>query len=192
MVDFRGAPFQEAGAQDFATREINPVSENREHSNSVDALSANPVNRSHYASGSHDHTIKVWDANTHRCVSTIRGHTDGVWALDYLTDGRKMISASVDGTARLWDVNSGQNTATLAYHENKVYDAAVNQDMTMACTVSSDKKIAVWDLRNTQQPMLVNADDTRDSVTCCDFSADQKAVITATFGGRVVVLDLES
>ena len=107
MVDFRGAAFQEAGAQDFATQEINPVSENREHSNSVDALSANPVNRAHYASGSHDHTIKVWDANTHRCVSTIRGHTDGVWALDYLEDGRKMISASVDGTARLWDVNSG-------------------------------------------------------------------------------------
>lgn len=69
-------------------------------------------------------------------------------------------------------MNSGQNTATLAYHENKVYDAAVNQDMTLAATVSSDKKIAVWDLRNVSQPMLVNSDDTRASVTCCDFSAD--------------------
>lgn len=148
MVDFRGGNVAEAGAQDFVTEEINPASENREHSNSVDALTANPINRAQYASGSHDHTIKIWDANNHRCISTIRGHTDGVWGLDYLEDGKKLISASVDGTARLWDVNSGQNTATLAYHENKIYNAAVNQDMTMAATVSSDKKIAVWDLRN--------------------------------------------
>ena len=40
--------------------------------------------------------------------------------------------------------------------------------------------------------MMVNSDDTRASVTCCDFSSDQKAVITATFGGRVVVLDLQT
>lgn len=40
--------------------------------------------------------------------------------------------------------------------------------------------------------MLVNSDDARDSVTCCDFSNDQKAVITATFGGRVVIVDLET
>lgn len=148
MVDFRGAPFQKAGAQDFVTEEVNPVSENREHGNSVDALSANPLDRGQYASGSHDHTIKIWDASNHRCVKTLRGHTDGVWSLNYMDDGRKLISASVDGTARLWDVNAGQSTATLAFHETKVYDAAVNQAMTQAVTVSSDKKIAVWDLRN--------------------------------------------
>ena len=109
-----------------------------------------------------------------------------------MADGRQLVSASVDGTARLWDVNSGQNTQTLAYHENKVYDAAVNEAGTQAVTVSSDKKIAVWDLRNSSQPMIVNGDDTRESITCCDFSNDQKSVITATFGGRVVILDLET
>jgi len=47
------------------------VSENRDHSNSVDALTVNPVDRSAYASGSHDHTIKIWDANSHRCLKTL-------------------------------------------------------------------------------------------------------------------------
>lgn len=45
MVDFRGGNVAEAGAQDFVTEEVNPVSENREHTNSVDALTANPTNR---------------------------------------------------------------------------------------------------------------------------------------------------
>lgn len=122
--------------------------ENREHMNSVDALTANPVDRSVYASGSHDHTIKIWDANSHSCLSTFRGHTNGVWSLNYLSDGRRLVSASVDGTAKLWDVNSGQNAQTLSFHTSKVYTAAVNEDMSMAATVGADKKIAVWDLRN--------------------------------------------
>ena len=121
MVDFRGEPFKENGAQDFVVEQINPAAENREHQNSVDSLSANPQNRSTYVSGSHDHTIKLWDANTHRCVKTMQGHTDGVWSLNYMMDGKRLISGSVDGTARLWDTQSGQNTATLAFHSTKVY-----------------------------------------------------------------------
>lgn len=57
--------------------------------------------------------------------------------------------------------------------------------------MGADRKIAVWDLRNTNQPLFVNEDST-DSVTACDFSNDSKAVITATFGGRVNVIDLET
>ena len=64
MVDFRGEPFEEPGHQDFVTEEIHPVAENREHTNSVDALSANPTNRAIYASGSHDYNIKLWDGNS--------------------------------------------------------------------------------------------------------------------------------
>ena len=63
--------------------------------------------------------------------------------------------------------------------------------MIMAATVSTDKKIAVWDLRNTAQPLFVNSDST-DIVSCCDFSNDGKAVITATFGGRVNAIDLDT
>ena len=171
MVDFRGAPIKETNAQDFDVEEIRCVRDNREHMNSVDALTANPVNRSNYASASHDHTIKLWDANSHSCLKTLRGHSDGVWSLNYLQDGRRLISASVDGTAKIWDTNSGQATATLAYHANKVYASAANDDATMAATVGSDKKIAIWDLRNTQRPVFVNEESTA-SVTCVDFSND--------------------
>ena len=61
----------------------------------------------------------------------------------------------------------------------------------MACSVGSDRKIALWDLRRVQQPIFVNEDSTA-SVTCCDFTCDQKSVVTATFGGRVNVIDLDT
>lgn len=135
---------------------MTPLQENREHIDSVDSLSANPVNRAQYASASHDGTIKLWDANSHRCLKTMRGHEDGVWSLNYMTDGRQMISASVDGKAKIWDANSGQCSSTLDFHQSKCYTAVANEAMNMAATVSADRKIAIWDLRKIQAPLFVN------------------------------------
>lgn len=120
-----------------------------EHKNSVDALTANPVNRAQYCSASHDHTIKLWDANSHSCIKTMLGHTDGIWNLNYLEDGKRLISASVDGSVKFWDTQTGQVASTINFHESKCYQAVVNDAMTMAASVGADRKIAIWDLRNT-------------------------------------------
>jgi len=109
--------------------------------------------------------------------------------LRYFADGRQLISAAVDGAVKIWDANQGRSTTTLMCHESKVYSAAVNDAMNMAVSVGSDRKIAVWDLRKVQQPLFVN-DESTASVTSCDFTNDQKAIVTATFGGRVNVIDL--
>jgi len=61
----------------------------------------------------------------------------------------------------------------------------------MAVSVSADKKIAVWDLRRSAQPLFVNA-DSESIVTSCDFTEDQKSIVTATFGARINVIDLEN
>jgi len=121
MVDFRPNREVMDANKLKAIQQLSPVSENREHTDSVDALSANPVNRAQYVSGSHDRTIKMWDANTHQCVKTMQGHAQGVWSLNYMSDGRSMISASVDGAVMLWDANQGKSTTTLAFHDSKVY-----------------------------------------------------------------------
>lgn len=107
MVDFRPDRDPEQQAKLNIDEEVSPIQTSREHENSVDALSANPVNQSQYASGSHDNTVKIWDSNTHRCVKTLRGHTDGIWSLNYMADGRQVISGGVDGHAKIWDTNSG-------------------------------------------------------------------------------------
>ena len=103
----------------------------------------------------------------------MRGHQGGVWHMNYMSDGRKLISASVDGTAKIWDTNNGQCIDTLqGAHDFKVYNVAVNDAMTQAVTVGgSDKRIVLWDLRNSRQPLLVNT-DSQSSVISCDFSND--------------------
>lgn len=77
------------------------------------------------------------------------GHTDGIWNLNYLEDGKRLISASVDGSVKFWDTQTGQVASTINFHESKCYQAVVNDAMTMAASVGADRKIAIWDLRNT-------------------------------------------
>ena len=89
----------------------------REHENSIDALCVNPRNENTFASGSHDHTIKLWDAPKFKSKATLKGHAKGVWSLTYNHDGSQLASASPDMSAKIWDVKSGKCTATVKGHD---------------------------------------------------------------------------
>lgn len=87
-----------------------------EHDNSVDALAANPQNAKEFATGSHDRTVKIWDAPTFKCKGTIKGHEKGVWSLSYDSSGKKLLTSSPDFSARIWDTKTGKQTAILNNH----------------------------------------------------------------------------
>ena len=61
-------------------------------------------------SGHEDHTVRLWEVATGRCLHLLQGHTPGWLAPDYLpvclsADGRLALSGSSDKTARLWRVH---------------------------------------------------------------------------------------
>ena len=58
------------------------------------------------ASGSADHTARVWNINEGSCLRTLFGHTGGILALAALPDG-SLVSGSQDNTLRTWDVDRG-------------------------------------------------------------------------------------
>lgn len=112
MVDFKAPPSHlGTSGTGLDIPELNCVAENRDHQNSVDAITANPKSQGIYASGSHDKTIKIWDGTKGKCLKTLEGHANGVWCLNYFQDGKKLLSASSDGTSRIWDASSGKCTA---------------------------------------------------------------------------------
>ena len=64
------------------------------------------------ASGSLDHTIRLWDGKRGMCEATLEGHTGSVTALAVLADGR-LASGSAGNTIRLLSPANGMWEATL-------------------------------------------------------------------------------
>jgi hypothetical protein len=56
------------------------------------------------ASGSDDHTVRLWRASDGALLRTLEGHSAPVWSVAFSPDGRLLASGSDDGTVRLWGV----------------------------------------------------------------------------------------
>ena len=65
-------------------------------------------------SGSHDETIKIWDAATGREMQTLEGHRDWVRSVAFSADSKLVVSGSDDETIKIWDAATGREMQTLA------------------------------------------------------------------------------
>ena len=73
-------------------------------------------------SSSRDSTIKVWNMETFKCISSLSGHTDSVFGLStFQNDSPILASGSYDKTIRLWDFETGE-LRTNVLLENSVYE----------------------------------------------------------------------
>jgi WD40 repeat protein len=58
------------------------------------------------ASASMDKTLKIWNAQTGQCVSTLTGHSNWVRSVAWNNDGSKLATGSYETTVKIWAVGS--------------------------------------------------------------------------------------
>ncbi len=97
------------------------------------------------ASGSLDHTVRLWDAATWQEKSTLKGHTRGVNSVAFSPDGTTLASGSRDGTVRVWDVATGQEIHALTGHTRDVNSVVFSPDGTTLASASRDETVRLWD-----------------------------------------------
>ncbi|CAG0914856.1 unnamed protein product [Notodromas monacha] len=123
------------------------------HTQDVKRVSWHP-NQNILASASYDNSVKLYkeELDDWSCVSTLKGHESTVWAVDFDTSGKFMVSCSDDKTLKIWSSssekiseNSFVNTATLSgLHDRPIYDVAWSKVSGSIATACGDNCIRIF------------------------------------------------
>ena len=98
--------------------------------------------------GSHDHTVRVWDATTQQLIFTYNGHSDAVLKMKWSPDGTRIASASYDNSVQVWDATTGRTLVTYRGYSSEmpgwISDIAWSPDNKRIIS-GSIKAVQVWD-----------------------------------------------
>ena len=83
-------------------------------------------------SGSLDMTIRVWDLESGKCHSVLKGHQSLTGTLFIRDD--ILVSANADKSLRLWNLNTGTCTHCLEGHQGAVTDIGVTSKYIVSCS----------------------------------------------------------
>ncbi|XP_073813539.1 transducin beta-like protein 3 [Musca autumnalis] len=75
------------------------------HDKEVNSVSFSPNNKI-IATASQDKTAKLWSADSHSIIGTLRGHTRGVWSVRFSPTDQIVLTTSSDCSLRLWSLSN--------------------------------------------------------------------------------------
>ncbi|MGG6270276.1 NB-ARC domain-containing protein [Leptolyngbya sp. AN03gr2] len=105
------------------------------------------ANGDYFASGSNDHTIRIWSLKTGECLRTLYGHTSWISALCFATSGEEYLlaSGSEDQSIRLWDSRTAACLQSLQGYSNGIWSIACNPHRSQFVSGGQDRLVRLWD-----------------------------------------------
>lgn len=140
----------------YKTSERGPLLRFRDHTQGINTLRFEP--KTHFlASGSDDHTVRIWHGKSQTPILKLLGHTGPVIWTSWVPNGGnivseldpvcpRLVSASLDGTLRVWDPNRGLCLAVLALHEEAIFACDISKDGRYVASGGYDGVLVVWDI----------------------------------------------
>lgn len=135
----------------------------------------------HFAMGSADDKVRVWQVNGYREVLTCEGHSNWVCAVAFSPDGSLLASGSFDKTVKLWNLATGQCIKTLSGHSGWIWAIAFSPDGQTLASGADDHTIRLWDVASSRCITTLKGHDSTvwslayrpDGKTLASSSADQ-------------------
>lgn len=145
------------------------------------------------ATGSWDHSVKLWDAATGRVLKKlVDAHAAPVTSVAFAPGSEtELLTASDDQTTAIWDLREPAEPAlVLRGHTGRVEGACYSADGARVLTVSSDQTARVWD-RATGE-LVLTLKGHAWGLLCGEFSPDGALIVTGAADNNAIVWDAHS
>jgi WD40 repeat protein/serine/threonine protein kinase len=137
------------------------------------------------ASGSHDGSIRVWNADGTGKPLVLEGHTNTVETVGWDPDGKRLVSSSDDGTVRVWNADGTGEPLVLKGHTELVSSASFRPDGRRIVSASADKTVRVWSADGTGIPLVLRGHS--GIVSAAAWSPDGRRIASSSFDKTVRV-----
>lgn len=102
-----------------------------------------------------DYTITLWDWKQGKQVGRLEGHTDGVTAVCFLPDNKRLLSSGLDGSLRLWDAGAGKELRRVRAHDAFVTWVSLSPDGRRALTAGHDDRLKLWNAETLEELLSI-------------------------------------
>ncbi|MBD2344218.1 WD40 repeat domain-containing protein [Anabaena subtropica] len=139
-------------------------------------------------SASADKTIKVWNVDTGKVISTLQGHTDVVRAIALTSDGKTLISGGGDNKIKIWNLQKFHLKRTLISASVPVWSVAISSDGQTLVSGHEDGSIRIWNFPTGQLLRTIKGHEGR--VFSVAMSPDGETFATGSIDKTMKMWDL--
>src|SRR5262249_6345721 len=96
--------------------------------------------------GTGEKNVHLWQLPGGESLGEFDGEEDGVRAIAFAPDGKRLATGSRSGTIRFWDVLPSKQTASIPAHRGSVMTLAFSPDGRLLASGGEDRMTKVWDV----------------------------------------------
>jgi WD40 repeat protein len=135
--------------------------------------------------------VALIDIPTMKTITQLDGHTSGIEALGFSTDGSLLSSGGLDSRAILWQATKPWTRQELQQHGGTVTGIVLSQNSRWIATASRDGAIRIFDRRGSLLAQWYPYRDGYGYAEAVDFSPDARTLATAGGNGMAILWKTE-
>ena len=139
------------------------------------------------ATGSMDHSVKIWNAQTGELLRTLKEHDGAIHSIAFAPNGIYLATAGSDAIIRVYRASTGQQLARLSGHMGTV--RSLDFDPTSQRLAScGEHSIRIWDVRSREELVTIGWDF---AITTLAFSPDGTTLLAGDVVGLLTLWDAQ-